>query len=39
VGVRKGKWEQFHVKEKQEFWEKGRRAKVAKRRAGEIVEL
>jgi len=27
VGVRKGKSEQFHVKEKQEFWEKGRKTK------------
>jgi len=27
VIVRKGKSEQFHVKEKQEFWEKGRKTK------------
>jgi len=27
VKVRKGKSEQFHVKERQEFWEKGRKTK------------
>ena len=27
VKIEKGKSEQFHVKEKQEFWEKGRKTK------------